>query len=121
MEQFCIYLWAISENIRNFMLIVGLIPLIIAPFLFPLLYECTDMDFEKIVPIFIKTLVSGIVLVLLAMLIPSKQDLALMFMFPYVKQGTETVIKSETMNKMKQMTNLYLDEQIRNLSKGNKR
>lgn len=119
MEQFCIYLWAISENIRNFTLTVGLLASIIAPLLFPILYECSDMDMKDIVPIFAKTLASGLVLILLTLLIPSKQGLALMFMFPYVKQGTETVIKSETMNKMKQMTNLYLDEQIRNL-KGNK-
>ena len=115
MEQFYIYLWSISENVAISLGNISISLLIITPFLFPLLYEFSDMTSKEVLPVVKRTAISGLILLFIAILIPSKQDLALLFMYPYIKQGTETVIKSETLNKMKTMTNLYLDEQIKNL------
>lgn len=115
MEQFYIYLWSISENVTMFLLLIGIFLLITSPFLFLFLSELGDMTYKEVIPIFTKTIISGLIILIFSILIPSKQDIALLFMYPYIKQGTETVIKSETLNKMKQITNLYLDEQIKNL------
>lgn len=115
MEQFIIYIWSISENIECFFLTVGLLLLIFSPFIIPMLRECTDMEDGEIFSILKKVFAIGIICVFCTTLIPAKKDLALLFMFPYIKQGTETVVKSETLNKLKTMTNLYLDEQIKNL------
>lgn len=117
MEQIAIYLWSISENIKISVCIAGCFLLMGSPFLF-MFAELGVLDWKSAkdaLPLFKKILITGSVLIILSLLIPAKKDLALIFLYPHIKNGTETVVKSETMNKMKQLTNLYLDEQIKNL------
>lgn len=114
MEQIAIYLWSISEGIKNGAFICG-IPLLLFT-MFPFVeYDSDANEFKRLKPLLKKTFAVSLILLIFALLIPSKKDLALILTYPYIKNGTETVVKSETMNKMKQLTNLYLDEQIKNL------
>lgn len=116
MEQIAIYLWSISEGIKTFLNVTGVLLLVGSPF--TLTFADTDYykyDIKNVMPLFKKTLITGLLLLMFSLLIPVKKDLALIFLYPHIKNGTETVVKSETMNKMKQLTNLYLDEQIKNL------
>lgn len=115
-EQIEIYLWSISENVRTLIGMIGIILLMGSPFTLAL----ADTDYYKhdvknVIPLFKKVLISGLLLLMFSLLIPIKKDLALIFLYPHIKNGTETVVKSETMNKMKQLTNLYLDKQIKDL------
>jgi len=116
-EQIAIYLWSISENIKISLSIAGTFLLLLSPFLF-MFADLNLLDYNSAkdaLPLVKKTVIASSVLIILALLIPSKNDLALIFLYPHIKNGTETVIKSETMNKMRKLTNLYLDEQIKNL------
>ncbi len=116
-EQIAIYLWSISESIQISLSMAGTFLLILSPFLFMFAdLGLLDLNSAKdAFPLVKKTVIASSVLIILALLIPSKKDLALIFLYPHIKNGTETVIKSETMNKMRKLTNLYLDEQIKNL------
>lgn len=116
MEQIVIFLWSISEGIKTSLNVIGVILFVGSPFTLTLAntdyYEC---DVKNVIPLFKKILITGLLLLTFSRLIPDKKDLALISLYPHIKNGTETVVKSETMNKMKQLTTLYLDEQIKNL------
>jgi hypothetical protein len=121
MEQFYIYLWAISENVKwmfysiAFLSFVGIIfsPLICAMF--------SDFDdspadaIKKAKPAAITFAVIGIFCFFIGNLIPLKQDLALIWAYPYIKQGTEKAINSATSKKLLDVTNAYLDKQLKDL------
>ena len=115
-EQIAIYLWSISESIKTSLDMVGIVLLVCSPAIFLLAdTEYFEYNIKNVIPLFKKVLIAGFLVSMLALLIPSKKDLALIFLYPHIKNGTETVVKSETMNKMRKLTNLYLDEQIKNL------
>lgn len=115
-EQIAIYLWSISESIKTCFGMVGWLLCMCSFLTFAFVdTDFFDNDFKNVIPVFKKILITGVTLSIFALLIPSKKDLALIFLYPHIKNGTETVVKSETMNKMRKLTNLYLDEQIKNL------
>ena len=54
---------------------------------------------------------------ILAIFIPSKQDLALIFAYPYMKAGIEQAAQSETVKKLTTISTKYLDKVIADLEK----
>lgn len=116
-EQMAIYLWSISESIKISLNMAGTFLLLFSPLPFMFadigLLDCNSA--KDALPLFKKVVIMGAVLIIFSLLIPSQKSLALIFLYPHIKNGTETVVKSETMNKMRKLTNLYLDEQIKNL------
>lgn len=116
MEQVAIYLWGISENMKVFLSMIGAITLLVSPVVLAFAdTEHYEHDIENVIPLFKKILITGLLLLTFSQLIPDKKDLALIFLYPHIKNGTETAIRSETMNKMRQLINLYLDKQIKDL------
>lgn len=117
-EQWAIYWWSIAENIQTFLCIVGTLTVVMGPFIGGFL--CSDEDTAKAGSI---TVVSGIVIgvlsFILAVFIPSKQDLALIFAYPYMKAGVEQAAQSETVKKLTTISTKYLDKVIADLEKTN--
>ncbi len=117
-EQWAIYWWSISEGIQTFLIITGIMLVIMGPFIGGML--CTDDDTAKAGGI---TIVSGLVIgmfsLILAIFIPSKQDLALIFAYPYMKAGVEQATQSETVKKLTTISTKYLDKVIADLEKAN--
>lgn len=112
-EQFLIYLWSISENIRN-LFIGGSTVLFFSAFIV-FLGEKLEEDKDFWVDILRKLFVSGVICMFLAILIPNKNDLALVFTYPYIKQGTEKAVQSETAKKLHIISTKYLDSIIKDL------
>ena len=117
-EQWAIYWWSISEGIQTFLIITGIITIIMGPFIGGFL--CCDSDTAKTGGV---TIVSGLVIgmlsFVLAVFIPSKQDLALIFAYPYMKAGVEQAAQSETVKKLTTISTKYLDKVIADLEKTN--
>ena len=117
-EQWAIYWWSISEGIQTFLIITGIMLVIMGPFIGCML--CTSDDTEKAGK---ATIVSGLVIgmfsFILAIFIPSKQDLALIFAYPYMKAGVEQAAQSETVKKLTTISTKYLDKVIADLEKNN--
>ena len=59
----------------------------------------------------------GAITIGLAVFIPSKQDLALIFAYPYLKTGVQNVAQSKTVSKLQTVANKYLDKIIADLDK----
>lgn len=117
-EQWAIYWWSISEGIQTFLIITGIMLVIMGPFVGGML--CTDDNTAKAGG---ATIVSGLVIgmlsFILAIFIPSKQDLALIFAYPYMKAGVEQAAQSETVKKLTTISTKYLDKVIADLEKAN--
>lgn len=117
-EQWAIYWWSISEGIQTFLIITGIMLVIMGPFIGCML--CTDDNTAKTGG---ATIVSGLVIgmlsFILAIFIPSKQDLALIFAYPYMKAGVEQAAQSETVKKLTTISTKYLDKVIADLEKAN--
>lgn len=115
-EQWAIYWWSISEGIQTFLIITGVMLIIMGPFIGGML--CSDEDTATAGVI---TIVSGLVIgmfsFILAVFIPSKQDLALIFAYPYMKAGVEQAAQSETVKKLTTISTKYLDKVIADLEK----
>ena len=115
-EQWAIYWWSVSEGIQTFLIITGIILVLMGPFIGGML--CTDSDTEKVGGV---TIVSGLVIGMLSLIIsifiPSKQDLALIFAYPYMKAGVEQAAQSETVKKLTTISTKYLDKVIADLEK----
>lgn len=118
-EQWAIYWWSILENVQTFLIITGIITIIMGPFIGSFLCY-SDSDTEKAGKV---TIVSGLVIgmlsFILAVFIPSKQDLALIFAYPYMKAGVEQAAQSETVKKLTTISTKYLDKVIADLEKTN--
>lgn len=112
-EQFLIYLWSISENIRN-LLIGGGVTLLFSAFIVFLSEQAED-DKDFWVDILRKLCVSGVICIFLAILVPNKNDLALVFTYPYIKQGAEKVVQSGSVKKLCVISTKYLDHIIKDL------
>ena len=117
-EQWAIYWWSVLENIQTFLVITGLILALVGPFIGALL--CSDSDTAKYGgATIISSLVMGGLGIMLAVFIPSKQDMALMFAYPYMKAGVEQAAQSETVKKLTTISTKYLDKVIADLEKTN--
>ena len=117
-EQWAIYWWSIAENVQTFLIITGITLVIMGLFIGGML--CTDENTEKAGK---ATLVSGLVIgmlsLMIAIFIPAKQDLALIFAYPYMKAGVEQAAQSETVKKLTTISTKYLDKVIADLEKTN--
>lgn len=117
-EQWAIYWWSISENIRLYLGIGEAILLCVFPIIGAAL--ASDRDTEEYAWPTIKVgFIMGIIHIILALFIPSKQDLALIFAYPYMKAGVEQAAQSETVKKLTTISTKYLDKVIADLEKTN--
>ena len=117
-EQWAIYWWSISEGIQTFLIITGIMLVIIGPFIGGML--CTEENTAKAGgATIISGLVIGMLSFIIAIFIPSKQDLALIFAYPYIKAGVEQAAQSETVKKLTTISTKYLDKVIADLEKTN--
>lgn len=117
MEQFAIYLWSISTNLQSMCLINGLFGIFLGGFLWFLAQG--DSDGESFLPVLKNWFISGCVCIVLFALIPDRQSLALIFAYPYIKSGVQNVTQSKQMQKLSQVSTLYLDKVIKDLQKTN--
>lgn len=117
-EQWAIYWWSISESIRLYLGIGGAILLCVVPIIGIAL--ASDRDTEEYGWPTIKVgIIAGILHIFLSLFIPSKQDLALIFAYPYMKAGVEHAAQSETVKKLTTISTKYLDKVIADLEKTN--
>lgn len=117
-EQWAIYWWSISENIRLYLGISGAILLCVVPIIGIAL--ASDRDTEEYGWPTIKVgIIAGLLHIILSLFIPSKQDLALIFAYPYMKAGVEQAAQSETVKKLTTISTKYLDKVIADLEKTN--
>ena len=117
-EQCAIYWWSISESIRLYLGIGGAILLCVVPIIGIAL--ASDRDTEEYGWPTIKVgIIAGILHIFLSLFIPSKQDLALIFAYPYMKAGVEQAAQSETVKKLTTISTKYLDKVIADLEKTN--
>lgn len=116
-EQLAIYLWSISENIKYFLLIGGGFCLILGPIIAGMC--STDINLEDYAGSILKDgIIVGVLSIFLGLFIPIKQDLALIFVYPYLKSGAEQAIQSETVKKITTISSKYLDKVIADLEGG---
>ena len=117
-EQCAIYWWSISESIRLYLGIGGAILLCVVPIIGIAL--ASDRDTEEYGWPTIKVgIIAGILHIFLSLFIPSKQDLALISAYPYMKAGVEQAAQSETVKKLTTISTKYLDKVIADLEKTN--
>jgi hypothetical protein len=109
-EQLAIYLWSISTNISCGLGGIGIAIIIFGFVLFPAIEMMEDGDFPTVKVI--SSAIVGVIMFALSGLVPSKQDLALIFAYPYLKSGAEQAIQSETMKKITTISSKYLDKVI---------
>lgn len=114
MEQFLIYLWSITENFSEYLFNIGMVTIFAGSLICVLISICEEKEYPPVRNI-LKCIITGLILVFLNTLIPSKQDLALIFLYPHIKSGAEIVVKSETSKKMLDLVNIYLDTQLNEL------
>ena len=117
-EQWAIYWWSISENIQMYFSISGIIFLCIVPIIGMGLASCRDTE-DYAWPTIKAGIIAGLIHIVLALFIPSKQDLALIFAYPYMKAGVEQAAQSETVKKLTTISTKYLDKVIADLEKTN--
>lgn len=117
-EQWAIYWWSIAENVQTFLIITGVMLVIMGPFIGGLMWsdERTEKAGKATV---VSSIITGMLSVIIALFIPSKQDLALIFAYPYMKAGVEQAAQSETVKKLTTISTKYLDRVIADLEKTN--
>lgn len=117
-EQWAIYWWSISENIQIYLNISGIVFLCIVPIIGMGLAFCRDTE-DYAWPTIKVGIIAGLLHIILALFVPSKQDLALIFAYPYMKAGVEQAAQSETVKKLTTISTKYLDKVIADLEKTN--
>lgn len=124
MEQFAIYLWSIVDQVKfvfapivGMGLFAGIFTMFVATTFKLNDVSKTDIGAEKYFSIGKKISISFCILLVLGSLIPSKQDIALIFAYPYIKSGVQNVTQSKQMQKLNQVSILYLDKVIKDLQK----
>ena len=115
-EQLAIYLWSISENLSCGLVGIGIAVIIFGIVFFSAIAMMEEGDFPlgKVVA----SCVVGTILMSLSGLIPRKQDIALIFAYPYLKAGAEQAVQSEAVKKITTISNKYLDKVIMDLERG---
>lgn len=120
MEQFLIYLWILLTNTKETISIF--INILIGLTLFVLLFRaiafiCAFTEEEK--KTIIKTsnivLIITFISIIINILIPTKEQIALIFLYPTIKNTTIKTIQSKEFQKINNILNLYLDKQIKEL------
>ena len=119
MEQFLIYLWNISEGIRFLLFFVALLSSSVIIYLLLVSAFNSDFEWDKAKSYVYKGATLIAVFLILCTAIPSKQDLALIFLYPSTKQGTLNVVQSDTTKKMVEVFTGLL-EQTYGVSKQNR-
>jgi len=112
-EQLIIYLWSISENasiafgVSSIVLGIGSICLTIGAFS------------NEISKWWLCTWIVAFFFLFMTIFIPSKQDLALIWAYPYLKNGVSQVAQNKELNKLPDnimsLTNTYLEKQIKEI------
>lgn len=115
MEQFAIYLWSISENVQTLLVAMGLMTAFTGPMLACAVAATNSEDFPK--KDALRCITIGAITIGLSVFIPAKQDLALIFAYPYLKAGVQNVAQSETISKLQTAASKYLDKIIADLDK----
>lgn len=115
MEQFLIYLWSISEGIRFLLFVVALLSSSVIIYLLLAGAFNGTFEWDEVKSYVYKGATLIAVFSILCAAIPSKQDLALIFLYPSIKQGTLNVVQSDTTKKMVEVLNGYLDKQLKEL------
>lgn len=113
-EQLAIYLWSISTHIVGLLCVVGIILSGIF-FVMGLGLALEDIKGKKAKQVLALLIIGALLCFGISSLVPSKEDLALIFLYPKVKQGTIEVVQSAPAQKMVEVLNLYLDKQIKEL------
>ena len=116
MEQFLIYLWSISEGVRFILFMIGLAAIVIISFVMICFIMDEYVKWDEIKSYVFKGTTIALTSFILCVAIPSKQDLALIFLYPSIKQGTLNVVQSDTTKKMVEVLNGYLDKQLKELN-----
>jgi hypothetical protein len=123
-EQIWIYLWSISENISTALQVIGVLGSIFG--LFGAIAITTMVLDKECSKWFLLLWISYLIfptIFFISLLIPSKNDIALIWAAPYLKAGAEKVVTNEKLNKIPdnimELTNIYLEEQIKEI-KSNK-
>ena len=109
-EQWAIYWWSIIDNIKFFLITMGVCILIIGSFIAAISESLKGT---------IASIITGTIVLFMAVFIPLKQDLALIFAYPYMKAGVEQAAQSETVKKLSTISTKYLDKVIADLEKAN--
>lgn len=118
MEQFLIYLWSISEGISFLLFIIALLSSFVVIYLLLVVAFDGAIEWDEVKSYMYKSVAIAITFAILCAAIPSKQDLALIFLYPSIKQGTINVVQSDTTKKMVEVLNGYLDKQLKELKNG---
>lgn len=119
-EQIWIYLWSISENISIALGVIGILGSV-----FGLVVTITittmvlDKEYSKwFLSLWILYLIFPTIF-FISLLIPSKNDIALIWAAPYLKAGAEKVVANEKLNKIPDnimdLTNAYLEKQLKEI------
>lgn len=122
-EQLAIYLWSISEGLCGYLVGLSLLGCIgggITAFIGFTTSGCRGVseDMTKNIYRYGKNaFIVGLLIGGMTILIPSKQDLALIFTYPTLKSGVTTAINSKQMQKLNKASILYLDKVIKDLEK----
>ena len=116
MEQFLIYLWSISEGISFLFLIIASLSFFVVIWLLLTIAFDGDLEWDDAKSYIYRSGIMAIIFAVLCIAIPSKQDLALIFLYPSIKQGTLNVVQSDTTKKMVEVLNGYLDKQLEELN-----
>lgn len=115
MEQILIYLWSISDGISFLLFIIALLSFFVALFLLLSFAFSENIEWDDVKSYVYRGGIMAIIFAVLCIAIPSKQDLALIFLYPSIKQGTLNVVQSDTTKKMVEVLNGYLDKQLKEL------
>lgn len=118
-EQFMVYLWSISSGIKMFLYLTGAITGLIS-FIVIICFLGCSYDEKKLKTKHWFLLLIPIILffnIFISILIPSKQDLALIWAYPAIKSGITNKKVIQIPEKILDLTNKYLDEQIKNINK----
>lgn len=108
MEQLAIYLWSISDNIKNLFVFYGVVAIAIGTGVMIVREDCTQL-WAKVL------LTTGLFFFILAACIPTKQDLAVILLYPVAKEGVQNAIQSETAQQLHEVGKLYLQKKIKEL------
>lgn len=126
-EQLLIYLWALLPNIKEATNVILLMTWVFSPFIIVLAImlninadkrSIPEQKTKKILNKINKiTLTTAITSTIIYVAIPSKEELALIFLYPTIKNTTINTIQSEKLKKLNTILDTYLDKQIKQLQK----
>lgn len=117
-EQLMIYLWSISGSVAGFFYTVGVLGTFIAFFAavgLTGLYVDGDIKTKKIFLIWIIPVIT-LSAIIVPVLIPSKQDIALIWAYSYIKASVTSEKVQNIPKKILNIANEYLDKELEKIS-----